>query len=222
MQPILTPELLLEAYKQGLFPMAYSADSPYIQWVCPEWRGQLSIEGMHISRSLRKAVKRSNFEIRVDTDFEGVITACGEATDGRPETWINDGIIEAFCELHARGHAHSIECWDASGNQLVGGLYGMSIGGAFFGESMFSRATNASKIALVHLVARLWRGGFKLLDTQFTNEHLEQFGIYEIAHSDYLTQLLDICALESSDFMLTGKDLSEQSLITDYFKYRNY
>lgn len=216
---MLTSELLLEAYRQGLFPMAYNSGSPIIHWVCPEMRGQLSITDMHIPRSLRKAVRKSlqdpSVEIRIDTAFEQVIAACGESTPDRPETWINAAIERAFIEMHNKGHAHSIEFWYEG--TLKGGLYGLKLGGAFCGESMFSRHTNASKIALVHLAARLWRGGFDLLDTQFTNDHLEQFGVYELAHHDYIRRL-NIAAAKPADFKLEG--VSEAALVHDYFKMR--
>ncbi len=183
MQLVLTPELMIEAYKQGLFPMAYNAGSPFIHWVCPDMRGQLSITDLHIPKSLIKTVKKSPYEVRIDSDFNQVIKLCAAPSPDRPETWINEPIIDIFCKLHDLGHAHSVECWED--HKLVGGLYGMAIGSAFFGESMFSRATDASKIALVHLAARLWKGGFTLLDTQFVNDHLIQFGVYEIPHAEY-------------------------------------
>ena len=176
MQLVLTTELLIEAYKQGLFPMAHSRHSPYVHWVCPEERGQLPILDLYIPKSLKKTVKKSPYTVKVDTDFSAVIAACAAAQDDRPETWINDEIINAYTKLHEKGIAHSIECWD--GDQLVGGLYGLKLGGAFFGESMFSRSRDASKVALVHLCARLWQGGFEILDTQFVNDHLMQFGVY--------------------------------------------
>ncbi len=216
---VLTSELLLEAYRQGLFPMAYNSGSPVIHWVCPEMRGQLSITDMHIPRSLRKAVRQSlkdpAIEIKIDTAFEQVIAACGESTPERPETWINSSIERAFIEMHKKGHAHSVEFWHEG--TLKGGLYGLELGSAFCGESMFSRHTNASKIALVHLAARLWRGGFDILDTQFTNEHLEQFGVYEVPHKDYI-EGLGIAASKRANYMLEG--ISEASLIEDYFKMR--
>ncbi len=220
MQLVLTPELLIEAYRQGLFPMAYSADSAYVHWICPEERGQLSITDLHISKSLKKTVLKNTkrngpYKIKINTAFEQVMRSCAAAKDDRPETWINEPIIEAYCKLHARGYAHSVECWD--GDTLVGGLYGVSIGGAFFGESMFSHARDTSKIALVHLCARLWKGGYRLLDTQFVNDHLKQFGVYEIAHNAYIDQLADALKLET-DFMLD--DFSENTLIDAYFKMR--
>ena len=220
MQLVLTSELLLEAYKQGLFPMAYSADSPYVHWICPEERGQLPIKDLHISKSLRKAVlqniKRGEpYQIKIDTAFEQVMRKCAAERDDRPETWINEPIIEAYCTLHRRGHAHSVECWD--GDKLVGGLYGVSIGGAFFGESMFSRKSNASKIALVHLCARLWEGGYEVLDTQFVNDHLLQFGVYELSHKDYLEQLQGALDIDT-DFKLEG--FSEEELVLNYLENR--
>ena len=215
MQLVLTPELLLEAYKHGLFPMAYSGDSSYIHWICPDERGQLSITEMHIPRRLKKTVRKAPYDVRINTAFEDVIRLCGEPAEDRPETWINEEIIKVYCQLHAQGHAHSVECWD--GERLVGGLYGLAMGGAFFGESMFSRATDASKIALVHLAARLWKGGFTLLDTQFVNEHLQQFGVYEIAHEDYKSKLEKALAL-AGDFVPEGT--TEETLVRDYLEMR--
>ena len=170
---------------------------------------------MHIPRSLRKRVKQAVYDVRVDTAFEDIIQLCAENSADRPETWINDDIIAVFTRLHQMGHAHSVECWHDG--ELLGGLYGLKIGGAFFGESMVSRATDASKVALVHLVARLWAGGFKMLDTQFTNDHLQQFGVYEVAHKDYMNQLTE--ALKTStDFLL--KDVSETEIIERYWTMR--
>lgn len=220
MQLVLTPELLLEAYRQGLFPMAYSAGSPYVHWICPEERGQLSIEDMHIPKSLRRVVRRNtnrnaSFQIKINTAFEHVIRACGEETEDRPETWINDQIVKAYCDLHTRGAAHSVEYWEDG--RLMGGVYGLAIGGAFFGESMYSRTSNASKIALVHLAARLWRGGFQLFDTQFVNPHLKQFGVYELEHAEYKARLDEALKIEG-DFTQGG--VSEEALIEEYFAFR--
>ncbi len=213
MQLVLTPELLLEAYRHGLFPMAYSADSPYIHWICPEMRGQLSIEDIHIPRRLKKTLRSAPYEIRINTAFEAVIKACGKPAADRPETWINEAIIKTYCELHKQGHAHSVECWD--NDELVGGLYGLAIGGAFFGESMFSRGQDASKIALIHLCARLWKGGFSLLDTQFVNDHLRQFGVYEISYEEYKEELE--CALQiDGNFILESFD--KVQIITEYLE----
>ncbi|MDB2682867.1 leucyl/phenylalanyl-tRNA--protein transferase [Alphaproteobacteria bacterium] len=215
MQLVLTPDLVLEAYRLGLFPMAYSADSPHINWVCPDLRGQLSIPDMHIPRRLLKTVKQNPYDVRVDSAFTDVIAACGEAAADRPETWINESIQDVFCKMHEQGHAHSVECWD--GGQIVGGVYGLAIGGAFFGESMFSRARDASKIALVHLAARLWCGGFKILDTQFTNDHLEQFGVYEIEHDNYIALLNKALDIEA-DFSQTGS--SGDDILNAYLDFR--
>lgn len=220
MQLVLTNELLLEAYRQGLFPMAYSAGSPYIHWVCPEMRGQLSITDMHIPRSLKKDVRQAlrspDVKILINTDFEGVIKGCAGEDINRPETWINDQIRKAFIALHKKGHAHSVEYWE--NGLLKGGLYGLALGGAFFGESMFSRTDNASKICLVHLAARLWRGGFTLLDTQFINDHLKQFGVYEVPHAEYVEELQET-AQRKADFLLSG--IREDKLIEDYFEMRS-
>lgn len=202
----LTPDLILQAYAQGFFPMADSADSPDFHWVCPQMRGQLPIEKLHIPRRLLKTLRRKPFEIRIDSAFDTVMQRCAAATNKRPETWINKDIIEVFVKLHDLGHAHSIECW--RGNELVGGVYGLKIGGAFFGESMFSRARDASKVALVHLTARLWHAGFSIFDTQFTNDHLEQFGVYEIAHENYIARLCGAIT-KACDFTVNGQDQDE-------------
>lgn len=183
----LTPQFLLEAYAKGYFPMADDADSDELFWLSPDLRGVMPLNGLHISKSLAKAIKNSPFEIRYDSAFINVMEACAESTDERPNTWINEEIIQLYSELFLMGLAHSVEVWH--GDKLVGGLYGVQLGAAFFGESMFSRETNASKIAFVHLVKRLKFGGFKLLDTQFTTPHLEKFGVIEISKTDYLVQL---------------------------------
>ncbi len=183
----LTPELLLRAYAAGIFPMAESRNDPNIFWVDPEVRAILPLEEFRVPRSLRKTVRRGVFEVRCDTAFARVIRACAEVTPGRRDTWINDEIIAAYSALHELGHAHSVECW--RGGKLVGGLYGVALGGAFCGESMFSRHTDASKTALVHLVARLRLGGFTLLDVQFATDHLRRFGAVEIPARQYLRRL---------------------------------
>jgi leucyl/phenylalanyl-tRNA--protein transferase len=183
----LTPELLIRAYSVGLFPMAESHDDPTLYWIDPEMRGVLPLDGFHVPRSLRKVVRHGEFDIRVDKAFARVIDACATPTDKRDDTWINPGIRQAYCALHDMGCAHSVEAW--LNGELVGGLYGVSLGQAFFGESMFSRATNASKVALVHLVTLLRQGGFRLLDTQFVNDHLKQFGVVEIPRDQYREQL---------------------------------
>ncbi|WP_434712909.1 leucyl/phenylalanyl-tRNA--protein transferase [Rhizobium sp. YTUHZ045] len=191
--PGITPDILLRAYSIGLFPMAESADDPEIFWVEPELRGVLPLGDFHISKSLAKRVRRKPFEIRFDHDFDQVIAACAEETSGRPSTWINQTIRSLYSTLFEIGHAHTVEAWE--GDQLVGGLYGVSLGSAFFGESMFSRRTDASKICLVHLVDRLREKGFTLLDTQFTTEHLKTFGAIDVPKAEYA--LLLASAMES-------------------------
>ncbi|MEM8987002.1 MAG: leucyl/phenylalanyl-tRNA--protein transferase [Pseudomonadota bacterium] len=178
---------LLKAYMIGYFPMADARDDPRLYWVAPEKRGVLPLDAFHVSKSLRKTVRRDVYNVRVDTAFQDVIEACAQARPERPETWINAEILRLYCGLFDRGFAHSVECW--KDDRLVGGLYGVCLGGAFFGESMFSTATDASKVALVHLVGRLRAGGYDLLDTQFKTDHLSQFGVIDISKQDYLIRL---------------------------------
>jgi len=185
--PAITPEILLRAYSIGLFPMAESADDPEIFWVEPEMRGVLPLDGFHVSKSLAKAIRNAPFDIRVNTAFNSVIDLCAQPAEDRPSTWINSTIRKLYAELHTMGHAHSVEAWE--GDELVGGLYGVSLGSAFFGESMFSRRTNASKMCLVYLVERLRTRGFTLLDTQFTTAHLKTFGAIDVPKDDYLGML---------------------------------
>ncbi len=191
----LNPEFLVRAYGSGIFPMAEARDDPHIHWIDPEMRGIIPLDTFHVSKSLKKTLRRGTFEIRADTAFEPVIRACAAAGRGRRETWINDVIIDAFIGLHELGLAHSIESW--RDEKLQGGLYGLALGGAFCGESMFSKARDASKVALVHLVARLRFGGFTLLDTQFVTEHLKHFGAVEIRTRDYLERLDAATALQT-------------------------
>ena len=179
----LTPEVLLAAYAAGVFPMAEAADDPELFWVDPHRRGILPLDAFHVSRKLQRVLRNGRFEIRCDRSFEAVIRSFAEASDKRPNTWINNEIVRLYLALFARGAAHSVECLRAG--MLVGGLYGVSIGAVFFGESMFSRETGASKVALVHLVARLRLGGYRLLDTQFLTPHLAQFGGVEISRARY-------------------------------------
>lgn len=183
----LTVDLLLGAYAMGLFPMAEDFDDPAIHWVEPRRRGILPLDGLHVARSLRKALRRGRIELKVDQAFAEVVRACATPAPDRPQTWLNPELIALYVELHERGHAHSVEAWCQG--ELVGGLYGVHLGGAFFGESMFSRMTDASKMALVELVARLRAGGFALLDTQFITGHLESLGAIEISRADYLARL---------------------------------
>jgi leucyl/phenylalanyl-tRNA--protein transferase len=196
--PAITPEILLRAYSIGLFPMAESADDPEIFWVEPELRGILPLDDFHVSTSLQKTVRKKPFDIRFDTAFCDVIALCAEPADDRPSTWINGTIRKLYAELHRLGHAHSVEAFE--GDELVGGLYGVSLGAAFFGESMFSRRTNASKICLVHLVERLRASGFTLLDTQFTTEHLKTFGAIDIPRDDYAKLLHDAVEMPDMPF----------------------
>ena len=184
--PQLTPELLLRAYAEGLFPMAERRDDPTLYWVSPDTRGVIPLHGFHVSRRLARTVRSDAFAVTFDHAFVDVMRACGGT---RAETWINDEILRLYTALHAAGYAHSVECW--SGGEMVGGLYGVSLGGAFFGESMFSLQRDASKVALVHLVAQLIRSGYALLDTQFLTAHLAQFGAIEIARELYLARLND-------------------------------
>ena len=181
-------DLLLRAYASGVFPMAESADDPEIFWVRPEVRGIIPLDGFHAPKSLMKTVRQERFDVRIDTDFPGVIAGCAEARTGRLSTWINRPIREAYMALFQRGHCHTVEAWREG--KLVGGLYGVTLGRAFFGESMFSRETDASKVCLVHLVERLKERGFALLDTQFTTEHLKRFGAIDVPRAKY-EKLLD-------------------------------
>ena len=173
-----TPKNLLSAYKHGLFPMAESSTAKKLCWIDPPKRGVIPLNQVHISRSLRKKVRAQNFDIRVDTDFRSVIKGCAKKTKNRKDTWINPQIIQLYSELFELGYCHSVEAW--LDNKLVGGLYGISLNGAFFGESMFSRATDASKVSLIYLIARLIYGKYSLLDTQFFSSHLKKFGAIEI------------------------------------------
>jgi leucyl/phenylalanyl-tRNA---protein transferase len=193
----ITPQLLLRAYACGIFPMSEGSDDPDLFWVEPEQRGILPLDQFHVPRSLRKSLRREPFEIRVDHNFRGVIEACAETAPGRSSTWINGKIRRLYEELHNIGHCHSIECYER--NELVGGLYGVRLGAAFFGESMFSRRPDASKIALVHLVARLRMGGFVLLDTQFTTGHLQRFGAIEVPRNEY-AKMLENAIQADADF----------------------
>jgi len=180
---------LLRCYATGRFPMANDRDDPTVFLVNPELRGVLPLSAFHIPKSLKKLYRRKPFDLAVDEDFRGVIEACAEPRPERPRTWLNDGLIELYVRLFQMGSAHSIEL--RQGHKLVGGLYGVSLGGAFFGESMFSRETGASKIALIELVARLRAGGFTLLDTQFVTDHLSRFGAIEISRKAYLEALYE-------------------------------
>jgi leucyl/phenylalanyl-tRNA--protein transferase len=189
----LTPELLLHGYSIGIFPMAENRDDPEIFWVDPKRRGIFPLDGFHISRSLARAMRQSRFEVTINHDFNGVVAACADRTD----TWINAEIAQLYSGLHDMGHAHSLELWEE--DALVGGVYGVTLGAAFFGESMFSRRTNASKMALAALVERLNRAGFTLFDTQFLTDHLASLGAVEISRRTYHRRL-DQAKTQSADF----------------------
>ena len=193
----ITPQVLLRVYACGIFPMAESASDPGLFWVEPELRGIIPLDRFHIPQSLKKAMRRNPFEVTVDTDFEAVVEACAQSTPDRPKTWINTRIRRLYTQLHEIGHCHSVEC--RADGELVGGLYGVRLGAAFFGESMFSRRTDASKIALVHLVHRLKAGGFRLLDTQFTTDHLKRFGAIDVP-KDIYSKMLSRAVEEEADF----------------------
>lgn len=177
----------MRAYAEGIFPMAERRDDPALFWLSPDSRGIVPLHGFHVPRRLARTVRSDRFTVTVDTAFDRVVGACAAAAPGREETWINAEIVALYGELYRRKFAHSVECWNDT--ELVGGLYGVSLGAAFFGESMFSHARDASKVALVHLVARLIAGGFELLDAQFLTAHLAQFGAIAIPRDDYLRRL---------------------------------
>lgn len=206
----LTPDLLLRAYAYGVFPMGEDRDDPKVFWVDPPQRGIFPLDSFHVPRRLARLVAADRFSVSHDTGFRDVMRACAEPAPGRTRTWINDTIIDVYCELFARGFAHSIEC--RLDGELVGGLYGVSIGAAFFGESMFSRERDASKVALVHLVGRLRAGGFRLLDAQFTTAHLKQFGAIDIDRRHYQRLLDQALAVEADFYRLAGGATSEELL----------
>jgi leucyl/phenylalanyl-tRNA--protein transferase len=193
----ITPELLLRAYACGIFPMAESVDDPTLFWVEPEMRGVIPLHGFNVSSRLARTVRSGSFAVTVDTAFKAVIDGCAAPLPGRDNTWINRRIRDLYIALHELGHCHSVEVWQDG--DLVGGLYGVSLGRAFFGESMFHRARDASKVALVHLVARLIAGGFVLLDTQFVTDHLRTFGAVEVPRRRYRA-LLDDALKDVADF----------------------
>jgi leucyl/phenylalanyl-tRNA--protein transferase len=198
----ITPQILLKAYAAGIFPMAESADDNALYWIEPEERGVIPLDRFHVPRSLRKRLRQQPFDIRIDTNFPVVIAACAARTPGRMSTWINNRIRALYNQLHKMGCCHTIECWRAS--EMVGGLYGVRIGAAFFGESMFSRVPDASKVALVHLVARLNAGGFKLLDAQFMTPHLARFGARPVGRDNYRRLLDEAIDTDADFFAFTG------------------
>jgi leucyl/phenylalanyl-tRNA--protein transferase len=196
----ITPDLVLKAYAYGVFPMAQDRLDPNVYWVDPRQRGILPLESFHVPRRLARVVRSDRFEVRIDMAFRTVIEECAAPASERPNTWINETILDLFKKLHEAGYAHSVECW--RGDRLVGGLYGVSLGAAFFGESMFSRETDASKVALVHLVARLKRGSYRLLDTQFVTEHLARFGAIEVPRALYQRLLRQAVAAQADFYLL--------------------
>ena len=206
---VYAPETIIKAYALGFFPMAESHDSKDIRFFDPETRGLIPLDkslgnGLHIPRRLRRRVRQHPYHITIDKDFTAVITACAELSSTRTDTWINADIRQLYIALHKMGFAHSVEVWHKG--DLVGGLYGVRLRAAFFGESMFSRQTDASKIALVHLIARLRYGGFQLLDAQFTSEHLKQFGVIDVPRIDFQQRLADALTVEA-DLHITAPSL---------------
>ena len=197
----ITPEVLLKAYACGIFPMAESAEDPALYWLEPEKRGVIPLDRFHLPSRLARTVRSDCFTVTVNRDFDAVLEGCAEPRPGRPRTWINARIRVLYRKLHDRRHCHSLEVYD--GETLVGGLYGVTLGRAFFGESMFHRTRDASKVALVHLIARLKAGGFKLLDTQFVTDHLRTFGAIEVPRRQY-HKLLEAALTGEGDFAALG------------------
>ena len=206
----ITPQVLLKAYSCGIFPMAESADDPALYWIEPQHRGILPLNLVHVPKRLAKTVRQGALRVSVDTDYEGVIEGCAAERAGRRSTWINARIRGLYRDLFRLGHCHTVEVWD--GERLVGGLYGVALGGVFFGESMFSYVRDASKIALVHLAGRLIGGGFTLLDTQFVTDHLRQFGTIEIERDDFHRHL-DAALGQTADFMRLPLDASGADIL---------
>ena len=203
-EEIISPSLLLSAYASGIFPMAETAEDPTVHWIDPQRRGILPLDSFHIPRRFMRYLHHHPFTLRIDTAFEDVVRLCAESAPDRPQTWINETILRSYCTLHTMGFAHSVECW--LGDKLAGGLYGVSLGAAFFGESMVSRAPNASKVALVRLVDLLRYNGFTLLDTQFLTDHLAQFGAIEISKKEYHRLLVSAVTRRN----VTFRDLKDQ------------
>ncbi len=204
--PELTTDMLLRAYSIGVFPMAEDRDDPELVWVDPRMRGIIPMRRFHVPKRLRRTVRNDDFEVTFNKDFTGVIEGCAEETNDRPRTWINDRIVDLYTSLHFKGHGHSVECWREG--ELVGGLYGISLRGVFFGESMFSRETDASKIALVHLATRLSVGGYAFIDTQFITKHLSRFGAVEVPRNEYRGMLAAALKIDADfDVAYSGEDL---------------
>ena len=206
----LTPELIIRAYQAGIFPMAEDAGSPDLFWVSPQQRGIIPLDDFHISRTLRKTLRTHRYTVTVDTDFDGVIEGCATAGVDRDTTWINAEIRRLYRALFRRGLVHTVEVWD--GPALVGGLYGVSLGAAFFGESMFHRRTDCSKIAMAHLLFRLKAGGYRLLDTQFVTDHLRTFGGIEIPREDYEVRLAEALRHQADYYAIDREAAGEPAL----------
>ncbi len=209
-------EILMKAYANGYFPMADSRDDPDVMWVEPKMRAILPLDGLKISRSLAKTIRKDKFHVTSNAAFGKVIQYCAESAQGREETWINQGIEDAFLRLHGLGYAHSVECWQggAGGPELVGGLYGIAVGRVFCGESMFSRVRDGSKVALAWLVARLRLGGFELLDCQFMTDHLASLGATEISQQQYKALLHDACRVEGQGPRQQSRHFSPDQLVS--------
>jgi leucyl/phenylalanyl-tRNA--protein transferase len=207
----ITPQVLLKAYTCGIFPMAESADDPALYWIEPQHRGILPLHKVHVPRRLARTLRATPYAVRFDTDIEGVIEGCAASRPGRRSTWINERIRGLYRDLFSLGHCHTVEVWE--GQRLVGGLYGVALNGAFFGESMFSYARDASKIALVYLAARLAYGGFRLLDTQFVTDHLRQFGTVEL-NRDEFHRLLEKALDVEADFHALAENASADEIVS--------
>lgn len=206
----ITPQVLLKAYACGIFPMAESADDAALYWIEPQHRGILPLDAVHIPRRLARSLRTSPFTVKIDTDIEAIIDGCAASRPGRRSTWINERIRILYSQLFELGHCHTVEVWD--GDRLLGGLYGVALNGAFFGESMFSRTRDASKIALVYLAARLAQGGFILLDTQFVTDHLRQFGTVEVNREEF-HHLLEQALQVDANFHALPEDASADDVL---------
>ncbi|NVJ70529.1 MAG: leucyl/phenylalanyl-tRNA--protein transferase [Alphaproteobacteria bacterium] len=207
----ITPDLLLQAYASGVFPMADSREDTELFWVDPEERGIIPLETFHVSKSLAKLIRQEKFTVTTDTAFRDVMRACARPARGRDTTWISERIEDLYTDLHKRGFAHSVECWQDG--ELVGGLYGVTLAGAYFGESMFHTVRDASKVALAYLVARLKAGRFVLLDTQFITDHLKQFGAIEIPRDEYQQRLREAFAVHSANFEQMDQSVSGDTVL---------
>jgi leucyl/phenylalanyl-tRNA--protein transferase len=206
----ITPQVLLKAYSCGIFPMAESADDPALYWIEPQARGILPLDAVHVPRRLAKSIRQGEFEVRINSDFGAVIDGCAASKAGRRSTWINARIRSLYGALFEQGHCHTVETWQ--NGRMVGGLYGVALGGAFFGESMFSTARDASKVALVYLCARLTYGQFSLLDTQFVTDHLRQFGTVEVERQEF-HRLLEPALARKADFLALPPDVPPTEIL---------